>query len=265
MLNRFIFKRSRNVSPGLRKLLLRFYLGLIIAKNKLRRSKSILFESVEIETTSYCNRKCSYCPNSKYKREKGKLSLRYIKKICSELKKLKFTGDITLTGFNEPLMDKRIIKIIKILREYLPKNKIIIYTNGDFLTKELYNRLSKIKVIFNITIHSERKIPKFFNGRNCNLRKEISDNTLSTRGGLVKVKNPEKKTFCIIPTLELTIDYKGNIKLCSDDYFSRYVFGNVKKDKIISVWRDPRFSKIRKDIRVGKMELEICKKCASNY
>lgn len=36
------------------------------------------FKEIEFETTSYCNRKCAYCPNSKYERV-GSEDGRYMK------------------------------------------------------------------------------------------------------------------------------------------------------------------------------------------
>ena len=42
-----------------------------------------VFKEIEFETTAYCNRKCVYCPNSKYERL-GSEDGRYIKEDVLE-------------------------------------------------------------------------------------------------------------------------------------------------------------------------------------
>lgn len=268
MKNRMIFLRSRKLPEMVRYPLKKGYLFYLGIKHLIQYQRTDIFERINIETSSICNRKCPYCPNLKYKRPTGRLRTKYIKKIILELKNLKFKGDIIFTGFNEPLMDTRIQMVIKYIRKHLPDNKVVIYTNGDFLSLGLFERLERLNVIFNVTLHqiktpiSPKNIFDIIKSkRNVNIKKNIENDILSSRGGLVKVSNPEKKSFCIFPYTEMTINYKGDFLLCCDDYFGSIKFGNIKKDKLIDTWNKERYKKIRENLINGKVELSICKKC----
>ena len=136
-----IFSRSRRMPQWMRNLLLRAYPVYLDIKHFWQYRTTNMFETVCIESHSQCNRKCTYCPNFKHTRPKTVLDLEHIEKVVSELAAAKFRGDIALTGYNEPLMDKRTDEIVDIIRKYLPHNVISVYTNGDFLTRRLFDRL----------------------------------------------------------------------------------------------------------------------------
>lgn len=270
MINQFIFMGSRKLPQSLRNLLMKGYFFYVKIKHLFQYGGKEMFETINIETSSKCNNKCSYCPNSKYQRKNSLLSIKILDKLFSELREIGFKGDVMFSGYNEPLMDKRIMDIIKRLKKQLPKNKIIIYTNGEFLDYGLFRTLRKKDVEFNITLHKKgipvglseiMKKASSSERKGILIRRNLKKHVLSTRAGLVKVKNPQKKDFCILPYVELTIDYKGNIVLCSDDYFSSVKFGNLKKESIQKIWNKKEYKDIRNDLIKGNVKLDICKEC----
>ncbi|MBU3918412.1 radical SAM protein [Patescibacteria group bacterium] len=99
-----------------------------------------IFKFVEIEICPLCNRKCSFCPISKDNIPKKLMSNQLFGKILSELKELNFNGDICLSSYGEPLLDKRLAGFAKRVKAELG-SKIIIATNGDFLTIERFKEL----------------------------------------------------------------------------------------------------------------------------
>lgn len=278
MINQIIFSKTRRIPQSVRNILMLIYPFYLDIKHIIQYGKRDIFDTVTIETMSLCNRTCHYCPNSRYKRPDKKLDMEYIKKIFFELSNLSFKGTIIFTGYNEPLMDLRIETIIRYLRSHLPNNEVMIYTNGDFLNLDLFKKLSKLNIIFMITAHKKKMNANLENlGNIVNniskeqkkqiyIRKNIENDILSSRCGLVKVKNPEKRPCCIIPYVEMTIDHNGNIILCCNDYFSSIKFGNIKKDRLIEVWNKGWYKRIRTNLRFGKFDLPICKKCVGiNY
>jgi radical SAM protein with 4Fe4S-binding SPASM domain len=85
---------------------------------------------------------------------------------------------------------------------------------------------------------------------------------LSTRGGLVSVKRPMKKRFCYQASTDLIVDRKGDVLLCCNDYGSEYIFGNIGDEKIMKIWNRPEFKLVRKKLRRGVFEEEMCRACA---
>lgn len=244
----------------------------IIYKNKLK--KNTLFNNVEIETTTICNRKCDYCPNSTIGRPAGYMDEKLFYKIIDELSTLGYSGRVSPHFYGEPLMDKRIVRFIRYMREKLPKAYIKLFTNGDLLTYDLFNELSDAGVdIFRIAQHSE-KASKTIVDTLSKLDKEVkkkkieyikyynNKNILMNRGGLIRTYRYKffKKIDCELAS-GLTIDYLGNCVLCCNDYLSRYVFGNLNNESLIDVWNKKEYKTIRSKIECGIWPYDICRVC----
>jgi len=244
--------------------------GLYRFRNILWGSRSDLFRNILIETTSICNRKCSYCPVSKYPRKKAFMKEETVRKIIDELAEIKYRGKVCFHFFGEPLLDKRLEKFVRYTREKLPKSKISIYSNGDFLTPELFLNLIKAGVSnFMITMHGTEwsksmedtikfaeEHPEYKDYLNC-----ITKLYLENRGGLVKIEEIKKRKRCFDPIHAASVVYSGDVVLCCEDYFGKYSYGNVNNEKLIDIWNKESFKKIRKECARGIYNLEICKKC----
>ncbi len=127
-------------------------LGLI-AKNQwlLRRLESQkhllgkILRVVELETHSYCNRVCSFCPNVFFDRRKetNYLPSHLFTKIVSELGGVGFSGELQFIRYMEPLADPVIFERIREARSYLPLARLIANTNGDYFGEHTLQDLSK--------------------------------------------------------------------------------------------------------------------------
>ena len=97
----------------------------------------------EISNSGMCNRKCSFCPRSdpNYNHVNEFISEKLHDKIYNELSINKFSGSIIFSGFVEPLLDKRIYKQIKDIRNKLPQANIELITNGDPINEARVEKL----------------------------------------------------------------------------------------------------------------------------
>ena len=267
--NKILFWYSRKIPMGLRNFMAKMYLKYIRLQNIIKYRNKDMFHYVSIELTRTCNRRCVYCPISLHPSfgENSQMSFELYSKIIKELKKMKYRGTISFTGFYEPLMFKKFMKYLRYLRRELPKTKIILYTNGDYLTEEVFSELEDMNVFSIVSLHEDKdnnnfiRLSNFTNEKYALLKKNIQSGILSTRGNIVNVKKKERKTICIIPAIELTIDSNGNVIFCSDDFFSVNKYGNVAKSKLLDIWNNQEYKKLRKEISNGKFKLEICKGC----
>jgi radical SAM protein with 4Fe4S-binding SPASM domain len=103
----------------------------------------LLFKSsvsnVNIEISSYCNRKCQYCPISKVDRFSANKVLPepVFDKILSDLAKIDYDGEVSLNLYNEPTADRELLLArIAAIRKALPKTTIYFSSNGDYLDRE---------------------------------------------------------------------------------------------------------------------------------
>jgi GTP 3',8-cyclase len=244
-------------------------------QNLIKRGTFDFFHEISIETHTRCNRRCSYCPNSIYDRglKDNYMPEKLYKKIISELKVLKFNGRITPSFYNEPFLDKRLPIFLKYTKKMLPQSQIIIFTNGDYITNESFSKfVDNGTDDFLITQHGKKisnNLKEFLDNINIEQKKRITfqnlteESYLQNRGGSIDIINHNipKKKICVLPTNFLQIDYKGNVILCCNDYHSSIVFGNLEKEKLIDIWNKIYYKKIRKQLRNGRIKLDICKKC----
>jgi len=110
-----------------------------VNKNDVR-----LFGSIAIEIASKCNRTCYFCPNGCNTQEDLFMNIENIKKCLLELSELKYKGRIEWYIYNEPTRDPRLLEIVKLAKELVPRACQMINTNGDYFKssndiKKLYD------------------------------------------------------------------------------------------------------------------------------
>jgi hypothetical protein len=100
-----------------------------------------LFSRIQIQTVSWCNRSCAFCPSGKFPVPKTFMALDVYQRIIEQLHDLRFAGRISPYLMNESLLDKRLPELIACTRERCPDSWIAINTNGDALSVSLIERL----------------------------------------------------------------------------------------------------------------------------
>jgi radical SAM protein with 4Fe4S-binding SPASM domain len=122
-------------------------------------------QTVAISISSYCNRRCPYCPNSIVDRisSNNKMDDEIFFNILRHLCKVGFKGLIGLQRYNEPTADKPyLLSRIKSVKQFIPECYIAVYTNGDYLNANYVEelRVAGVSQIF-ATSHTPKKDVKF--------------------------------------------------------------------------------------------------------
>lgn len=265
---------------------------------------------IEIENSSYCNRRCSYCSNFYIQREKDNVLLPedLYRKVIDELSYMEYEREVTFHRYNEPFWNQNefILDRISYAKKMLPKAMLETSTNGDYLDEEYLKRIEKtgLKKLF-IQCHMEdfelvdrneihrrilevnNRIGKFKGKFFDNYKKSVfviinsKFETLSiqaenfkyegfTRGEIVQ--NLIKKDIegpCYQPLISMTIDYNGNVTLCSNtlSYYQKhveYVLGNIREKSLEEIYNSSRAIAYRKKLLDGNREW-ICKHCYGCY
>lgn len=114
------------------------------ARELFRRSVNL----VEVETFTYCNRKCFFCPNAviPQRQDKGDgnqiMSDALYDDIIGGLRSIDYAGEITYSRYNEPLaMRDLILRRVAEARKALPRARLMTHTNGDYLTRDYLDAL----------------------------------------------------------------------------------------------------------------------------
>ena len=238
--------------------------------NYIKYKDKYFFNEIAIETSTYCNRKCDYCPNSYNETPKEYMKEEIFYEFVNQLQNIKYSGIFSYAIYNEPLFDERLPKFVSYVKEKLPKCIQILTSNGDILTVEKAIELEKAGIDkFVITIHD--KNPQKAYNRLLEVKKVLKykmrlqtsyDLVLQNRGGEIdikKYKNYKKINKCQ-HIRKLPVCPNGDIILCCNDYYRKHVFGNIMKDNIIDIWN--RYSNLREELLSKNIvKLDICKKC----
>ncbi len=102
---------------------------------------SPMFTRIQIQTVSWCNRSCAFCPSGKFPVAKTFMPLDVYHRVIDQLHDLEFCGRISPYLMNESLLDKRLPDLIAYARQQCPESWIAINTNGDALSVSLIERL----------------------------------------------------------------------------------------------------------------------------
>lgn len=231
-----------------------------------------VFAELAIETTAYCNRHCPACPVAEAPRGKGVLDDALFAKILAELSALRYSGRVSLHFFNEPLLDKAIVTKVQRIAQAVPRASIEIFSNGDFLNPKLAEQLFEAGLSFMlVTAYNERALRRLLAMRQAftpRTRRRIvirsGDFLLNNRAGsLADLAIPEPlKADCFQPSFHMNINYKGEVVICSSDYYAASLMGNIADNSLLEIWRGPLFQRARQILRQRQRQrLASCVGC----
>ena len=249
--------------------------------NEFEANKGPLPAIIEISESGMCNRKCSFCPRSdpEYNHVNEFISFLLIEKLGGELKQLNFENRILFSGFVEPLLDKKLYEKIKLLKNYLPKSKIEINTNGDVLNKKRLIKLFEngLDVLLISVYDSKEDADRFEKlcidtGLNENQyvirhRYYSEENdfgiTLSNRAGMMNnadfsissLKEPLNSP-CYYPSYTFFLDYQGDVLMCPHDWGKKLILGNLNEKSFSEIWYSKKAVMIRKKLNSGNRKIK---------
>ncbi|MBF9132208.1 radical SAM protein [Plantactinospora sp. S1510] len=228
---------------------------------------------VEVETTTYCNRRCSYCPNSIYERgsraNEVRMPTELFEKVVTDLGGNNFCMQFSPHRYGEPLADPRMPDLLDLARAAMPLARIALYTNGDFLNPDLFDRLNRSVDAFVITQHGDtmpagvRQTLDRFGGQHPKIRYKTAQDIqaqASNRAGIIPISYT-RRSACGVVMNELHINAHGDLMLCCEDYLGKKTFGNIRDVTIEEAWNMPeRMAVHRANVR-GEFALDQCLSC----
>ena len=219
-------------------------------------------KSIQIQTTTKCTRRCSWCPN--HKLEEGEMSFTTLDAILDNLGRVGYQGRLHPYLMAEPLCDKRILDIVWEIRKRFPKNMIYLYSNGDLLDKRMCRNLRQAGldgITVSLYDSSEElaelraKYPWFIH-----VIEGIEEPY--NRAGHVEVECPKPGVVCEWLWKKAYINWKGEMILCCSDYGFEVVMGDLKKQEFENIWYSELYEEYRYYHRHGEgWKLPLCNRC----
>ncbi|MDR3223618.1 MAG: SPASM domain-containing protein [Methanobrevibacter sp.] len=250
-------------------------------KSFLKEKNTPLFKTVEIETINRCNGRCSFCPVNKFE-DTRKLKImdeEMFNNIISQLKEIDYNGHIVLYSNNEPFLDKRLIKFIKIVKQSLPDAYHSTATNGTLLTidkfKKIIDSLDLLAIDnYNDDLKLIKPVEKIYNyclknpeyQKKVHIYRRLENQIMDTRGGYANNRKSIKtmKSTCFRPFSQFIIRPTGEISLCTNDPLGKVTMGSLKENTMLEIWNNKKYQDIRQKLsqeKYGRRNIEICSKC----
>ncbi|MGR8919495.1 MAG: radical SAM/SPASM domain-containing protein [Gammaproteobacteria bacterium] len=237
--------------------------------------------AVAIETIAQCNRECGYCPVAHAPKRKGRMTEETVLGLIDQLAALDYTNRISFHYYNEPLLDKRLMKFTRYAGEKLPRATCLLTSNGDVLNEARVREYFENGVTdLAISAHDEETHVRFEGiraGLPAALKQRLSirpyyrvgDGTgaarITNRGGSVDMTayaadevteaSPEG-----CDRIQFNIDYEGNVHPCCMDFGNEYILGNAFEEKLYDIWLRAR-AQFREHY-LGEYTKDVCFRCA---
>ena len=257
-----------------------------------------LFSTISVEISAACNRSCSFCPVSVFKRTEEMMSSEVFLSILNELSSLNYNGRFGFYIYNEPLKDKKNFeKRVTQAAAMIPRATLVVSTNGDYLKSEdeleWMFKIGMQQIVLNA--YSSKRLPKYLEWEKSlkSKHKNITDNVYSTISkrklglkvydkvdphefgdGVFALQNragniPEFMAptcsaiprMCVKPFRLLNINWRGEAMVCCNDYYADVPCGKIPDQSLVEIWEGPILSRYRKNLLNKDRSLPLCRSC----
>lgn len=237
-----------------------------------------LFKVILIETRNTCTRKCWFCKFGQERKDEAIIEMEWslIERIVYNLKDLNYRGRISWYGTNEPLLEKRILKILQFSRHHCPHAFLSFITNGDLLDASVYHDLRSSGLdALGVSIYDDKTYEKVRRIRDERLvmidMRPLPPGRLENRAGNVK-RNPEffevfqqryANQSCGRPFSMMMLNPKGQVVLCCSDMYGDVIMGDVQEQRLEEIWNNELFHHYRTTlVEQGRKNLKLCSSCS---
>jgi len=256
---------------------------------------------VSLETFSHCNAKCTFCPYTTLERLGTKMPDALIDRLIDEMSGFEHPFYFSPFKVNEPLLDKRLLRICRTFNEKVPNSAIRLFSNGSALTDKNIDGIAELKNVAHLWVslnsHKPREYAELmgldFDHTAGNLdrlhEREFPHPVTVSRVGddadfvrYVRWRWPKFQVAVIkrdawidftnadalvVPDTacgrwwELNITATGKAALCCMDGEGRFGFGDVNEQSLLEIYNHPTLKAWRDGMMSRKAVGSPCNSC----
>ena len=253
-----------------------------------------LFERLQVESQSHCNRSCWFCPRTydqsgKYRSATGtsvsaQMPTRKILDLLDQAQALGFRERVGFHHYSEPLLDERNITLAREARQR--GMKPYLHTNGDVLTRDdrLCNEVRRVYGLIVVGLYDYqtneelKRAMAYWQDRLAGANLEFSPIGASGVSSAHSIGIPRALvppddrmalpdlTFanapCHRPLVRMIIQHDGCVCNCCEDTYGAFDLGNVHQRSLEGVWFSEQHVKVIQDLIAGRRKAyDLCRKC----
>jgi 2-deoxy-scyllo-inosamine dehydrogenase (SAM-dependent) len=181
-------------------------------------------------------------------------------RIIDQLSDIGFSGRLSYQFYNEPLLRDDLEELVAIAKANVPTAFQVLYTNGDHLTPDRYDRLLCAGIDhFLVTRHGWEEFPE----RACQTVQFPNALDISNRGGFFRTIAEPLRRPCFATWEMMIVTVTGEVVLCHEDARRTTVIGSLARGTIADVWFGSEISILRSKLAQGDRAgaTAICSGC----
>jgi len=259
-----------------------------------KTNKIPLFERLQIESQSNCNRACWFCPRTydrsgKYLDKGGKsvlnqMSTEKILELLNQARSLGFQGRVGFHHYSEPLLDKRNIMLAQEARKR--GMRPYLHTNGDVLRHDdaLCEDVKKAYGLIVVGLYDYRtneeldEAKRYWENRLTGANLKFSPISLSGARSVHSIGIPKAlvptdaravvpdltydNAPCHRPLIRMIIQHDGTVANCCEDTYGAFNLGNVYQSTLEELWFSQQHVQVVEDLIAGqRQKYPLCRNC----
>ena len=219
---------------------------------------------VEFNPTELCNRTCHFCPRydpKVYPNRKLHMTPETVQAVVDELVKHGYVGQIMFSGMGEPLLNRKILELIKICSDAGIYTEMT--TNGDKILQGKWYKMQDFidagLTAMHVDIYDdvaqyqawEKLIQPYIGKIRIKLTPRFVQTTsvFNNRSGKMNevegIPKQVRNQSCFAPSVKAFIDWDGEVQLCCHDWDKTGNFGNVNEIPFSEIWNSDKMNKLR--------------------
>lgn len=256
---------------------------------------------VSIETFSHCNARCTFCPYPTLERLGARMPDELIDRLIDEMATFEVPFYFSPFKVNEPLLDKRFLRICRTFNEKVPKGVLRVFSNGSALTDKNIDGIAELQQVAHLWISLNSHKPdeyeelmglewdKTVDNLDRLHQRDFPHQVMVSRVGddadfvkYVRWRWPKfgvavikrdawidytNSDSLVVPDMpcgrwwELNITATGKAALCCMDGEGRYGFGDVNEQTLLELYNHPTLKSWRDGMMSRKTVGSPCNGC----
>lgn len=259
---------------------------------------------IQVEFSEGCNLQCEFCGIQGIRSKPGSL-FKFMTKSCAhkvaqDIGAAGWTSRIEFAMHGEPTMNPDFIELVRIFREHLPNNQLMMTSNGGGLLKDTEARISGLfGAGLNILALDDYKrthiVPKVRercgaaypikdypkdglewsphhrwprNARMIIIIQDLVDGAggshsiITNHCGCGSPPNSRRAhTRCAKPFRELGVRWDGRVAGCCNDFRGVFKVGDARKENLADIWQSEYLQAMRRKLYAGERDFGACNGC----
>lgn len=253
--------------------------------------------SIQIEFTEGCSMFCDFCGLHGIREGKGDykfMTEEVARAVAHSIRVAGWTSRIEFAMHGEPSMNPGFVELVRIFRQELPKNQLMMTSNGSGFIKE--GRVEQVFAagldilalddyadgfVARVTLPANvpvRRYPEEDEGNPhrrypkkvlpfVTVIADIASTSTGTHGNFTNhcgsaFPYEAVQRRCAKPFRELSVRWDGNVAICCEDWRGEFAVGNAAQLGVLAVWHHPRLQAARRFLINGdRSKVTPCNKC----